>query len=600
MRCQILFSGQNKKNSNLLSAELAKRLVKVKFVSCLFQFLKLTYCLIKNKMSKCTVVIAVTLFTLVGAVSGDSVTVSTDVGTIIGHKENISFNGAPLKVKSFLGIPFAEPPVGQLRFQKPTKKAAFLEPFIADTMAPMCLQNLGYLKYYNILPEYVYQKEDCLYLNVFLPDGNGVDNKNLTVMIWLHGGAFQFGSQNVYNAKAFVALNNVILVTINYRLSALGFLSTGESALPGNYGLWDQHMAIQWVHANIEAFGGDSTNIAIFGESAGGASAVYQTFYEGNLKLFKRIIAESGVPNSGWALSENPRLTFARFANRTGCVRASQSAIVECFRNLPFHVFINTITIQDQFPPVVDGEFLKLKPNDIITNKTSLASDILKVHGTFDVILGLNSAEGASTIELVEGIMRSNHVNYSLGYTKEMFEKFVISPVLLFVSVKQTETLVHAIMDRYVDWTCPSDTQRMREQSVEFMSDVLFNAGVINALNAHCSAQETGRRFFYVYDHTLSILPDRWFKGAGHTEELSLVLGFPQDLLNSMYSAWTFSNDPASELPEEEVALSRQIMEYWTNFAKTGYLTSYFITLTFSLAISNCVQINAVREWRKA
>ena len=499
-------------------------------------------------------------------VHSENVTVRTNIGTVIGYVEDVSFDRIPLKVNTFLGIPFAEPPVGRLRFQKPVQKAAFTKPFIADTMSHRCIQNTEG-RYNHVSDDLL--SEDCLYLNVYVPGGDRSATKNLTVMVWIYGGGFQYGSQDVYSGKAFAALNNVILVTLNYRLSALGFLSTGDDEMAGNYGLWDQHLAIRWVNSNIRSFGGDPMSVTIFGQSAGAASVVYQALYEGNNRLFQRVISESGVANSPWALSEDPNSRFVDFANRTSCLKASQSDTIECLRGLPPGAFKN---VTQGYLPVVDGDFVKLKPTDIISNKTILAWDILQFFGKFDLLIGVNSAEGAGLIESVQEKMKSRNEDYSNGYTQKMFENDVVGTIFDALYINKTYTVMKAIVNQYVDWTCPNDKLRMRDRAVEFLSDVTFFASVVKAANVHDSVNGSGKEFFYVYDHVFSKLdsPERWFKGANHGEELAMVFGFPQNLVNAFTPIKNFTSDAASQLPKEEVALSRKMMTYWTNFAKTG------------------------------
>ena len=233
------------------------------------------------------------LYTIPSTV-GQNVTVVTNIGTIIGELYHGSYNATPFTVSRFLGIPFAEPPVGERRFQKPTKKALFTEPLIAKSMPPACMQiprRISSVYSTNL-------KEDCLYLNVLVPGDAISANDRKAVLIWIYGGGFQYGSQDIYTSPTFAGLNDVILVTLNYRLSIYGFLSTGDSNLAGNQGLWDQHMAIQWVHDHIANFGGDPNRVTIFGESAGGASVVIQALYEGNQGMFKRVIAQSLSANS--------------------------------------------------------------------------------------------------------------------------------------------------------------------------------------------------------------------------------------------------------------------------------------------------------------
>ena len=517
----------------------------------------------------------VTLFSLIVVSSTRNVTVTTGIGAIMGKTENVSFAGTPLVVTQFLGIPYAEPPVGARRFRKPEVKAAFNETFIAHNMSPMCFQNLDY--YGNLLnatinPSRVRESEDCLHLNIYLPGDGDVDtSRKRAVMIWIYGGGFQFGFQGQYRALAFPALNDVILVTMNYRLSVLGFLSSGDSTMPGNYGLWDQQMAIRWVHDNIEYFGGDTMNITIFGESAGATSVVYQAFYEGNKGLFRRVIAESGTADLGLSLERNGnmRTGFNNFSNRFGCSSEIAAIKAECLRKLPFNDYVTKTKRGDTFYPVFDQDFIKVKPADIISQNSTSGQDILKMFGQLDIILGVNSAEGAALLDLVEREIRARNLDPSTGYTLEMFEQIVIPFMLSNERKSKSDTLTQSIINQYVDWSHPKDTKAMRLNAVDFMSDIMFNADVVSTANAHATVKESGHTYFYVYDHQFSRVPARWYTGANHAEEVELVLGFPS---NYMFIDGRPFTDHITGLPTEEITLSRGLMEFWTNFAKTGYV----------------------------
>ena len=148
-----------------------------------------------------------------------NITISTKVGNIVGTNTSISFAGNSFEVTVFYGIPFAESPTGQRRFKKPVRKAAFTETFYANTMSPMCFQNLDYynnVAHTNISVDDVNQSEDCLYLNIYMPGDGYIDpTAQRSVMVWIYGGGFQFGAQQLYTGLAFAALNNVILVTLN-------------------------------------------------------------------------------------------------------------------------------------------------------------------------------------------------------------------------------------------------------------------------------------------------------------------------------------------------------------------------------------------------
>ncbi|XP_049947775.1 venom carboxylesterase-6-like [Schistocerca serialis cubense] len=192
----------------------------------------------------------------------EHVTVETQEGPLRGELLE-TYTGNPMF--RFLGIPHAEPPVGDLRFQPPVKKAAWSEVRDALSMASHCPQRKSGLPSGD---------EDCLYLNVYGPGTPSQSATKKAVMVWIHGGCFTEGSGESAKPNYFVD-NDVIVVSINYRLGLLGFLSTGDGVVPGNMGLKDQTEALRWVQRNIAAFGGDPDKVTIFGQSAGGASVHY-------------------------------------------------------------------------------------------------------------------------------------------------------------------------------------------------------------------------------------------------------------------------------------------------------------------------------------
>ncbi len=225
-----------------------------------------------------------------------------------------------------LGIPYAAPPVGTLRWRPPQPPAPWRGVRSATQFAPHCPQPPGVFGRASL-------SEDCLYLNVFAPARRPVSR--LPVMVWIHGGGFVGGESDDYNPSGLVA-DGVIVVTLNYRLGALGFLA--DSALAdrpggptGDYGLMDQQAALRWVQHNIRAFGGDPANVTVFGESAGGQSVLLQLISPGARGLFAKAIAESG----GYALNPvslaSAEAAGRAFASKAGC--ASQTA--RCLRSLP-------------------------------------------------------------------------------------------------------------------------------------------------------------------------------------------------------------------------------------------------------------------------
>jgi para-nitrobenzyl esterase len=219
--------------------------------------------------------------------------VQLDSGPILGAHEEVSGQ----QIWIFKGIPYAAPPVGALRWQAPQPVQAWEAPRVCTQPGPACPQP-SMLEGFSLSAGPT--SEDCLYLNVWSPAASS--KERLPVMVWIHGGSFETGSgsMDVYNGRN-LAADGVVVVTINYRLGPLGFLShpalsvSATSGVSGNYGLLDQIAALQWVQRNIGGFGGDAGNVTVFGESAGGISILDLIVSPQAKGLFKRAIVESGV-----------------------------------------------------------------------------------------------------------------------------------------------------------------------------------------------------------------------------------------------------------------------------------------------------------------
>ncbi|KPV40903.1 carboxylesterase/lipase family protein [Alicyclobacillus ferrooxydans] len=224
-----------------------------------------------------------------------SLIIQTSCGKVQG-----TFEGS---VAVWKGIPFAKAPVGKLRFQAPQPREPWEGVFDATEFGPACVQGPNAMNPKEKLP----QSEDCLNLNIWSP---GADDKKRPVMVWIHGGSFVFGSGRTpwYNGRSFAEQGDVVVVTINYRLGPLGFLYLGdlvqqhpefgeEYAVSGNCALLDQISALQWVHDNIAAFGGDPDCVTVFGESAGSMSVGSLLVAPAARGLFQQAIMESGAPS---------------------------------------------------------------------------------------------------------------------------------------------------------------------------------------------------------------------------------------------------------------------------------------------------------------
>ena len=235
---------------------------------------------------------------------------------------------------SFQGIRYAEPPVGELRFKSP-------QPFtyqsgsvvdVSATSTVMCTQYAGGTEPAG--------QEDCLILNVYVPESALADNEQRAVMVWIHGGGLVVGSNAIDTGDKYSPFplidNDVIVVTINYRLSYLGFMFMGTEDVPGNAGLRDQSMALTWVRDNIAQFGGDPGQVTLFGQSAGSWSVSYHLTSPLSSGLFQRVIMQSGTSVSQSSSPVTPERALraqqivAEFLN---CTQATTDEVLQCMQS---------------------------------------------------------------------------------------------------------------------------------------------------------------------------------------------------------------------------------------------------------------------------
>ncbi|XP_050509783.1 juvenile hormone esterase-like isoform X4 [Diabrotica virgifera virgifera] len=207
---------------------------------------------------------------------------------------------------AFLGVPFAAPPTGELRFKPPQP---------ANNWDGILEANNSKISCYQTDKDDDYQTEDCLHLNVYTPN-NPSSGKKTPVLVFIYGGTFVHGHAN-YDPKsvAFLMRENITVVTFNYRVGPFGFLSTADTVVPGNMGLKDQQFVLKWMQNNIHLFGGDKAKVTIMGQSAGAASVTYQVLSPGSAGLFVGAIANSGTALCNWAYQSNALDTAYGIAN---------------------------------------------------------------------------------------------------------------------------------------------------------------------------------------------------------------------------------------------------------------------------------------------
>jgi para-nitrobenzyl esterase len=424
--------------------------------------------------------------------------------------------------REFLGLPYAAPPVGTLRWQPPHPPAPWQGVREATAFAPHCPQPASPFGVAST-------SEDCLYLNVYTPANLGSDTHKAPVMVWIHGGAFNWGESNDYNPSALVARGDVV-VTLNYRLGALGFLAdkglTGPGGSSGDYGLMDQQAALRWVKTNIASFGGAPYNVTVAGESSGGLSVLSQLASPGGHGLFSRAISESGAYDLTPTSLDTAEQAGATFATAAGCADQTRA----CLDKLP----IGTILADENpagYRPDIDGSVLP----------QALSTAFAK--GQFNrvpVINGTNHDEYRLFVGLSQ--LRNGPVT-ATNYQDE------IAAVL-----STTPAQAAAIAAVYPLSSYPSPSLALGAVG----TDAMFACPALSADNSLSRYVPT-----YAYEFNDSQAPQLYLPalgfpyGAAHESEVQYLF------------ALTNTANP-SVLSPQQLQLASTMKKYWSIFAKTG------------------------------
>ncbi|XP_015419600.1 PREDICTED: bile salt-activated lipase isoform X5 [Myotis davidii] len=470
--------------------------------------------------------------------------VPTEGGFVEGFNKKLGLFGiGGRSVDIFKGIPFAAPPKA---LENPQPHPGWQGTLKAKDFKQPCLQ-------VTLAQDDTEGSEDCLYLNIWVPQGQKEVSQNLSVMIWIYGGGFLLGSAHdksffnnyEYDGEEIATRGNVILVTFNYRLGALGFLSTGDANLPGNYGLRDQHMAIVWVKRNIAAFGGDPDNITIFGESAGGVSVSLQTLSPYNKGLIQRAISQSGVALVPWAIQKNPLSWAKGIAKKVGCPVDDTARMAKCLKATDPRVLtrahkINLLGKASDvlvLVPVIDGDFIPDEPINLFAN----AADI-------DYIAGTNNMDAHF---LVRFFVPAVDIDLLTIKGKD-FYKFVS-----WITIAKGPRGANATFDFYTaSWAQDSSQLAMRKTVVDFATDYFFLMPTKIDVAQHRANAKSARTYTYLFSHRSRKLFYPSWVGADHADDVPYVFGRPfATPLN--YRA-------------QDRTVSQTMIAYWTNFARTG------------------------------
>jgi para-nitrobenzyl esterase len=460
-----------------------------------------------------------------GSGGGAGTLIVTDKGSVQGSVVGTT--------RIFLGIPYAAPPVGDLRWKSPQPAAAWKDPLVAKTRGAYCAQ-------LNALSPTIAagSQEDCLTLNVWAPvDADG----KTPVMVWIHGGSFIFGSggEPTYDGRRLSEATGSIVVTLNYRLGPFGFLAHGDLAAEdaahpstGMYGLEDQRAALAWTNANIAAFGGNLDKITLFGESAGGESVCLHLVSPASKGLFNLAIIESGACASPSGITPvQAKAQGDAFATALACDGKDAKARLACLRGktmtdvlmaLPSKGALDFSPGGAKWFPSVDGVNVPKEPLDLLNA------------GSFPhvpLLVGSNGDEGT--------------LFFAFGGTTIADDAAYKAAVESFYPGKGDAILAHYPSAAYGS---------AQSAAARAFGDSVFVCPSRRMARAFSKAGSPTYLYHFTYKNPNAALPNL---GAFHSSELPFIFGNPSELL-------------PENLTAEQRKLSGIMMAYWGEFGRSG------------------------------
>ncbi|XP_072488369.1 liver carboxylesterase 1-like [Notamacropus eugenii] len=480
--------------------------------------------------------------------------VDTEYGKVQGKQETLQ--GFDIPVQVFLGVPFAKPPLGPLRFRPPQPPEPWNYVKNTTTYPPACTQNPEVSKYLMALFAFrnesisLRYSEDCLYLNIYTP-AILTKKSNLPVMVWIHGGVLFMGEASTYNGLALSALENVVVVSIQYRIGIFGFFSTGDEHASGNWGCLDQVAALHWIQRNIANFGGDPSSVTIFGEDSGGFSVSALVLSPLTKNLFHRAIFQSGVVLVKYLFSHNVKPIAEKIAAIAGCKTTTSAILVQCLRQKTEDEILNITEELKLFrldftgnptekyvsvPTVVDGVFFPKSPKELLDEKQS---------GGISLIMGITQEEF--------GWFYPMSMRYPLS--EDGLDQETATTLLWdsYPLIEIPKNLTSVVTQEYLGVT--DDPVKKKELFLDMLGDLML--GIPTVILARHYRDSGIPTYLYEFQHSASV----WGNvkpasvNADHGDDLYFMFGIP------------FLRDGFSE---KEKQLSRRMMKYWGNFAWNG------------------------------
>ncbi|XP_044729186.1 uncharacterized protein LOC123292537 [Chrysoperla carnea] len=472
-----------------------------------------------------------------------NVTVTIDQGTILGKKSLDYWNET---FYSFEGIPYAKPPIGELRFKEPEQAEPWTDIYDATKQRPACSQ-IG-----DFLIAGVEQNEDCLFLNIY----SKMARELKPVMVFIHGGGLGYGS--IFEARygpELLMTEDIVLVKIAYRLNVFGFgvLDDPKYGIHGNMGFKDQVLALKWIQKNINHFGGDPKQVTIFGESAGGSSVSFLGLSPLAEGLFHRAIMQSGV-----AANFPITIKLIDLAEPLKCSSDKLDKIVDCINKKSTRMLLNGLNELQQkkcfnkvlkIPEKCSFNSFTIEKNSSNCFLTDKPENIIK-NGKFNavpVVIGFNTDEGYNLVKYYD--VKPNFTDYRVLIPKD---------IKIDLASNRAVDLGKRIKELYYGSQTPSN--ELFDPFSAYLTDLIFMKKIYKFAKYHSLASQTTPVYFYEFNYYTKLNPQQNTprKYIKHGDDIPYLFYKKRDTPENM-----------DRNSEEYIALYR-MLKLWTTFAKTG------------------------------
>ncbi|XP_055870902.1 neuroligin-4, X-linked-like isoform X1 [Biomphalaria glabrata] len=502
-----------------------------------------------------------------------NVVINTDYGPIRGVTYSSQYENLPTRwVNAFLGVPYAKTLAQygsdwreKYRFHNPDDDPFWYGTYDATKYKPACPQMPWMVK--ETVWDFTEISEDCLYLDIYTPNiTNESPSTSPTlypVLVFLYGGGYIMGASRQYPG-IFLAERFTVVVVINYRLNALGFLSTGDRFSAGNYGMFDQVKALKFVKKNIRSFRGNPNKITLMGHSAGAASVGMHILSPRSVGLFDQAIMLSGSELSEWAvLTRADAIFYAQsLCKEVGCPTTDSQQMVDCLRHFrSFEQIVNASALVAMKPgkignpwaPIVDGPIVGVNYAFLPDPPAELRRQLQQMN--VPLLAGIVRDEGAYFIP--------NLPNLIDGVTGPQFQN-ILDEFIRYREIVDKTAIFDALNFQYTYWPQPTNYSFIRMELINMLSDYMFGAAMSETIRQHVQAATV---FFYVFEYSShrSYVP-QW-RGIAHGQDLDYIFGFP--FINETYRD-LLGIFPRQEYDYNDRNISEFMITMITNFTSTG------------------------------